>query len=201
MNKIFLFSLASYVIGSFSGSLLLGKLWNIDIRNFGSKSTGGTNAFRTVGFIFALLTFIIDLSKGLIPTYLIGNYSHYNEIEMMVGSFAAIIGHVYPIFHRFNGGKGAATLLGALIILNPLSLAYILPTWIVILVFSGFVGLSTILAALALLIYSIIKLNINFQVFSFLIFLFITFTHRKNIQRMIQKSENRFTKIMIFRRK
>ena len=120
---------------------------------------------------------------------------------MMVGSFAAIIGHVYPIFHRFNGGKGAATLLGALIILNPLSLAYILPTWIVILVFSGFVGLSTILAALALLIYSIIKLNINFQVFSFLIFLFITFTHRKNIQRMIQKSENRFTKIMIFRRK
>ena len=201
MNKILLFSLASYVIGSISGSLLLGKLWNIDIRNFGSKSTGGTNAFRTVGFIFALLTFIIDLSKGLILTYLIGYYSHYNEIEMMVGSFAAIIGHVYPIFHRFNGGKGAATLLGALIILNPLSLAYILPTWIVILVFSGFVGLSTILAALALLIYSIIKLNINFQVFSFLIFLFITFTHRKNIQRMIQKSENRFTKIMIFRRK
>ena len=201
MNKILLFSLASYVIGSISGSLLLGKLWNIDIRNFGSKSTGGTNAFRTVGVIFALLTFIIDLSKGLIPTYFIGYYSHYNEIEMMVGGFAAIIGHVYPVFHGFNGGKGAATLLGVLIILNPLSLAYILPTWIVILVFSGFVGLSTILAALALLIYSVIKLNINFQVFSFLVFLFILFTHRENIQRMIQKSENRFTKIMIFRRK
>ena len=201
MNKILLFSLASYVIGSISGSLLLGKLWNIDIRNFGSKSTGGTNAFRTVGVIFALLTFIIDLSKGLIPTYFIGYYSHYNEIEMMVGGFAAIIGHVYPVFHGFNGGKGAATLLGVLIILNPLSLAYILPTWIVILVFSGFVGLSNVLSALALLIYSVIKLNINFQVFSFLVLLFILFTHRKNIQRMIQKSENRFTKIMIFRRK
>ena len=201
MNKILLFSLASYVIGSISGSLLLGKLWNIDIRNFGSKSAGGPNAFRTVGFIFALLTFIIDLSKGLIPTYLIGYYSHYNEIEMMVGGFAAIIGHVYPVFHGFNGGKGAATLLGVLIILNPLSLAYILPTWIVILVFSGFVGLSNVLSALALLIYSVIKLNINFQVFSFLVLLFILFTHRKNIQRMIQKSENRFTKIMIFRRK
>ena len=201
MNKLLLFSLASYVIGSISGSLLLGKLWNIDIRNFGSKSAGGTNALRTVGFIFALLTFLIDLSKGLIPTYLIGYYSDYNEIEMMVGGFAAILGHVYPIFHGFNGGKGAATLLGTLIILNPLSLAYILPTWIVVLVLSGFVGLSTVLAALALLIYSVTKLNINFQIFSFLVFLFILFTHRKNIQRMIQKSENRFTKIMIFKRK
>ena len=201
MNKILLFSLASYVIGSISGSLLLGKLWNIDIRNFGSKSAGGTNALRTVGFIFALLTFLIDLSKGLIPTYLIGYYSDYNEIEMMVGGFAAILGHVYPIFHGFNGGKGAATLLGTLIILNPLSLAYILPTWIVVLVLSGFVGLSTVLAALALLIYSVTKLNINFQIFSFLVFLFILFTHRENIRRMIQKSENRFTKIMIFKRK
>ena len=201
MNELLLFSLASYVIGSISGSLLLGKLWNIDIRNFGSKSAGGTNALRTVGFIFALLTFLIDLSKGLIPTYLIGYYSDYNEIEMMVGGFAAILGHVYPIFHGFNGGKGAATLLGALIILNPLSLAYILPTWIVVLVLSGFVGLSTVLAALALLIYSVTKLNINFQIFSFLVFLFILFTHRKNIRRMIQKSENRFTKIMIFKRK
>mgnify|MGYP001381812812 FL=1 len=201
MNELLLFSLASYVIGSISGSLLLGKLWNIDIRNFGSKSAGGTNALRTVGFIFALLTFLIDLSKGLIPTYLIGYYSDYNEIEMMVGGFAAILGHVYPIFHGFNGGKGAATLLGTLIILNPLSLAYILPTWIVVLVLSGFVGLSTVLAALALLIYSVTKLNINFQIFSFLVFLFILFTHRENIRRMIQKSENRFTKIMIFKRK
>ena len=201
MNELLLFSLASYVIGSISGSLLLGKLWNIDIRNFGSKSAGGTNALRTVGFIFALLTFLIDLSKGLIPTYLIGYYSDYNEIEMMVGGFAAILGHVYPIFHGFNGGKGAATLLGTLIILNPLSLAYILPTWIVVLVLSGFVGLSTVLAALTLLIYSVTKLNINFQIFSFLVFLFILFTHRKNIRRMIQKSENRFTKIMIFKRK
>ena len=201
MNKLLLFSLASYVIGSISGSLLLGKLWNIDIRNFGSKSAGGTNALRTVGFIFALLTFLIDLSKGLIPTYLIGYYSDYNEIEMMVGGFAAILGHVYPIFHGFNGGKGAATLLGTLIILNPLSLAYILPKWIVVLVLSGFVGLSTVLAALALLIYSVTKLNINFQIFSFLVFLFILFTHRENIRRMIQKSENRFTKIMIFKRK
>jgi len=201
MNKILLFSLTSYIIGSISGSLLLGKLWNIDIRNFGSKSAGGTNALRTVGFSFALLTFIIDLSKGLIPTYLIASYSNYNEIEMMIGGFSAIIGHVYPIFYRFNGGKGAATLLGTLIILNPLSLVYVLPAWITILVLSGFVGLSTVLSALILFIYSLIKLNINFQIFSFLVFLFILFTHRSNIKRMVDKSENRFTKIMIFRRK
>tara|TARA_B100001013_G_C24411269_1_gene364022 strand:- start:57 stop:662 length:606 start_codon:yes stop_codon:yes gene_type:complete len=201
MNKILLLFLASYLIGSISGSLLLGKFWNIDIRNFGSKSAGGTNALRTVGVFFALLTFIVDLSKGLIPTYIIGYYSNYNEIEMMIGGFAAIIGHVYPIFYKFNGGKGAATLLGTLIILNPLSLLYVLSIWIILLVLSGFVGLSTILASLTLFIYSIIKLDINFQIFSFLAFLFILFTHKENIQRMMHQNENKFTRVMIFRRK
>ena len=201
MNKIILLFLASYIIGSISGSLILGKFWNIDIRNFGSKSAGGTNALRTVGALFALLTVIIDISKGLIPAYLIGYYFNYGEIEMMVGAFGAIIGHVYPIFYKFNGGKGAGTLLGSLIVLSPLSISYVLSVWIVSLVLSGFVGLSTILAAFTLFIYSVVKLNFNFQVFSLLIFIFILFTHRENIKRMIQRSENRFTKVLIFKRK
>ena len=191
----------SYLIGSISGSLILGKLWKIDIRDFGSKSAGGTNALRTVGIGFALLTLLIDLSKGFIPTYLIGYYSNYNEVDMMIGASAAIIGHVYPIFYRFNGGKGAATVLGSLVALCPMSIPYILTVWILLVVLSGFVGISTILATLTLFIYSIVYLNINYQIFGFLVFLFILFTHRQNLQRMIRGSENRFTKVMIFKRK
>ena len=188
-------------MGSISGSLILGKLWKIDIRDFGSKSAGGTNALRTVGVGFALLTLLIDLSKGFIPTYLIGYYSNYNEVDMMIGASAAIIGHVYPIFYRFNGGKGAATVLGSLVALCPMSIPYILTVWILLVVLSGFVGISTILATLTLFIYSIVYLNINYQIFGFLVFLFILFTHRQNLQRMIRGSENRFTKVMIFKRK
>ena len=201
MNKILLISLMSYLMGSISGSLVLGKIWKIDIRDFGSKSAGGTNALRTVGVGFALLTLLIDLSKGFIPTYIIGYYSNYNEIEMMIGASAAILGHVYPIFYKFNGGKGAATVLGSLLALCPLSIPYLLTVWILSVVISGFVGISTILASLTLFIYSLVYLNMNPQVFGLLVFLFILFTHRQNIQRMIKGSENRFTRVMIFKRK
>ena len=188
-------------MGSLSGSLILGKLWKVDIRNFGSKSAGGTNALRTVGVSFALLTLLIDLSKGFIPTYLIGYYFNYNEVDMMIGAAAAIIGHVYPIYYKFNGGKGAATVLGSLVVLCPMSIPYILTVWILLVVLSGYVGISTILATLTLFIYSVVYLNINYQIFGFLVFLFILFTHRQNIRRMIRGSENRFTKVMIFKRK
>ena len=200
MNNIILYSLSSYIIGSISGSLLLGKFWNIDIRKFGSNSAGGTNAFRTVGLTFGLLTAMIDMLKGLLPTYLIGYLSGQNELEMMICGFSAILGHVFPVFYQFNGGKGAGTTVGALIILAPESLIYVLPTFIIVLILSGFVGLSTITAAFVLLIYSIIMLDINFVWFSLSILLFIIFTHRKNIQRMIRGDENRFSKIMIFKR-
>ena len=183
-----------------SGSLLLGKFWKIDIRKLGSNSAGGTNAFRTVGFTFGLLTAIIDILKGLLPAYFMGYLSGQNELQMMICGFSAILGHVFPVFYQFNGGKGAGTTIGALIILAPESLIYVLPTFIIVLVLSGFVGLSTITAAFVLLIYSIIMLNINFVWFSLSILLFIIFTHRKNIQRMIRGDENQFSKIMIFKR-
>jgi len=200
MSDIILYPIISYIVGSISGSLFLGKLWKIDIRKFGSNSTGGTNAFRTVGLIFGLLTIIIDISKGFLPTYLSGYIYDQNQIQMMVCAFSAILGHVYPIFHQFKGGKGAGTTVGTLIVLVPESLIFILPTFIIVLMVSGFVGLSTIMGAMALLVYSIVMLSINFIYFSLLIFIFIVFTHRKNIKRMIAGNENYFSKITIFKR-
>jgi len=201
MNKIFLFIILSYLIGSISGSLLLGKIWNVDIRKHGSKSAGGTNALRTVGIVFALLTLVIDVAKGFIPTYLIGYYTYFNSYEMMLGAVGAILGHVYPLYYKFNGGKGAATLLGALLALTPQSIPYILAVWICSVLLSGYVGISTILASLTLFIYTVIYLNIEFQIFGLIVFIFIVFTHRKNLSRMRNGTENRFTSVMIFKPK
>ena len=201
MNKFFLIIILSYLIGSISGSLLLGKIWNVDIRKHGSKSAGGTNALRTVGVVFALLTLVIDVAKGFLPTFIIGYYSNFNSYEMMLGAAAAILGHVYPLYYKFNGGKGAATVLGALFVLAPQSIPYILAVWVCSVLLSGYVGISTILASLTLFIYTVIYLNLEFQIFGLIVFIFIVFTHRKNLSRMRNGTENRFTSVMIFKPK
>ena len=195
-NMTLLYVLFSYLMGSVSGSLLLGKFWKIDIRGMGSGNAGGTNALRTVGVLFALLTFIIDLSKGIIPAYL----SQQHENLMLISGFSAILGHVYPIFYNFKGGKGAGTLLGVLIIANPQSILFVVGTWIAMLLTTGFVGLSTIIACFVLVVYSFYS-STSFILFSIITFIFILFTHRSNIKRMIKGEENQFKKIMIFKKK
>ena len=194
-NMILLYVLFSYLIGSISGSLLLGKIWKVDIRDMGSGNAGGTNALRSVGIIFALFTFSIDLLKGIIPVYL--SQEHGNL--MFLCGFSAMLGHVYPIFYNFKGGKGAGTLLGVLIIANPQSLLFVLSSWIIVLIITGFVGLSTMVACAVLFLYSFSS-NPNFIIFSMIAFIFILFTHKSNIKRLRAGEENQFKKIMIFKR-
>ena len=187
----------SYIIGSISGSLILGRLWKVDIRTLGSGNAGGTNALRSVGIVFGLLTFFIDLTKGILPAY----FSQEN-IPLMLGcGFAAMVGHVYPIFYNFKGGKGAGTLLGVLIVAIPESTIYMILTWLIVLILTGYVGLSTMLAIFSLLIYSILYTSYPFIIFSVFALFFIIYTHRSNIQRMRAGNENQFKKIMLFKRK
>ena len=186
----------SYLVGSISGSLLLGKLWKIDIRTLGSGNAGGTNALRSVGVPFGILTFIIDLSKGMLPVYLVkGDIS-----LMLLCGFAAMLGHVYPIFYNFKGGKGAGTLLGVLIIALPTSAIYIVVTFLSSVILSGYVGFSTMLATFILVIYTTIYAGYPFIIFSTCSFLFIIYNHRDNIQRMREGNENQFSKVMLFKR-
>ena len=192
---IILYVALSYLIGSISGSLILGKIWKVDIRTLGSGKAGGTNALRSVGLLFGLLTFIIDLTKGILPVYLVKGDLNL----MLVCGFAAMLGHVYPIFYNFKGGKGAGTLLGVLIIALPYSVVYVISTWVILVVLSGYVGISTMIAVLVLLIYSIVYTSYPFIIFSTFAFLFIIYTHRANIQRMREGTENQFSKVMLFK--
>ena len=203
----------SYLLGSFSGSMILGKFKGVDIREMGSGNAGSTNALRTMGLIFAIGTILIDIFKGyiavtILPFLKLGNTPIINTIDLetllVICGIGAIIGHVYPIYYKFRGGKGAGTVIGILIALFPISLSICLPIWLVVLILSGYVGLSTIIAGIVLPICTTIfytnGLYSPFGFFSIIISLFIIYTHRSNIYRMIAKSEHRFEKIMIFKK-
>ena len=198
----------SYLIGSISGSMVLGSIKGIDIRKMGSGNAGGTNALRSVGPLFALGVIGIDILKGVIAVLLISqfrfisNYSFLrNELVEISCAIAAVLGHVYPIYYNFKGGKGAGTLIGIIGVLFPQCIIYSLLSWVITLIFTGFVGLGTIIAGIILSIsaYFLDVSNMHFY-FSVLMSIFIIFTHRSNIKRMIQGDENRFEKIMIFKK-
>jgi len=201
----------SYLLGSISGSMILGKIKGVDIRTMGSGNAGGTNAFRSVGPLFALGVVMIDIAKGIISVLFISSltfYSYistdfYGTIQVLCG-VAAVIGHVYPLYYNFKGGKGAGTLIGVVGVLFPESIVYALCSWILILIITGFVGLGTIIASIVLVLVTYFLypegLSSPFGILSILMALFIIFTHRSNIQRMLNGTENQFKKAMIFKR-
>ena len=125
--KILGLIILSYLLGSISGSLLLGKFKNIDIRTLGSGNAGGTNALRTIGPLFALGTILIDIFKGFIPVYFFTIYIDSNiEVIQIICGIAAVLGHVFPIYYGFKGGKGAGTLIGVVLAIFPQSILWIL---------------------------------------------------------------------------
>ena len=199
-----LFIILSYLFGSISGSLLLGKFNNIDIRKLGSGNAGGTNALRSVGPLFAFGTIMIDIFKGFIPVYFLPSLINNGNpwIPVLLG-IAAVVGHVYPIFYSFKGGKGAGTLVGVVMAIFPISIPIIFCTWIIILVFTGYVGLSTMCAGISLVVITYLQYPYNgidsaFGYFTIGIAIFLFYTHRENIQRMLSGNENQFRKVMIF---
>ena len=197
--KIFI----SYLLGSISGSMIVGKFKKVDIRNMGSGNAGGTNAFRTQGGLFALGVITIDILKGYIATCCI-SVGTLDSLPYICG-FAAVLGHIYPVYYNFKGGKGAGTLIGVLLAL-PIP-DYTIPTliliWLLVIILSGYVGLGTIITGLAFPLY-LYKFSSNQNtpliLFSMICSLLIIFTHRSNIIRMYKGSENQFKKVMLFKK-
>tara|TARA_B100000315_G_C14457519_1_gene532131 strand:- start:404 stop:1054 length:651 start_codon:yes stop_codon:yes gene_type:complete len=203
-----------YLLGSISGSMLMGKLRGVDIREMGSGNAGSTNAFRTMGAVFAIGVFFIDILKGFIAVkfvpflklegILATNTINIELLHILCG-MGAVVGHVYPLYHGFNGGKGAGTMVGVLLALFPTYLIIGVPIWLVVLLLTGYVGLSTMIGGIALPICTLIfyphGIYSPFGFFSMMVSVFIIYTHRSNIHRMIGGNENRFKKIMLFQKK
>jgi len=193
----------AYLLGSVSGSIVLGNLRNVDIRKVGSGNAGGTNAFRTQGFWFALCVVIIDIGKGVLAAWIVPAMdwsalatSASPDIQMLACGFAAVVGHCYPAWHGFRGGKGAATAVGALAVIEPWVLLPVIITWLLVLMLSGWVGLATMLAAASMIPAFYFLDSPAEQIwFGVLLALFIVFTHRSNIVNMMNGSEYKFERI------
>jgi glycerol-3-phosphate acyltransferase PlsY len=196
----------AYLLGSLSGSLILGRIRQVDIRQRGSGNAGGTNALRTLGWRFALGVVLIDVGKGvaaaLVPTWLGIDMPLLAWLEVACMMVAAA-GHVWPVFFGFRGGKGAGTLVGGLAVVWPSALGVVLVTWLLVLFASGYVGLATILAALSLLLVAAWE-GTQAGALHWALALagagFITWTHRANIVRLREGRESRFEKIRLFAR-
>lgn len=204
--------LISYLLGSLNGSLVVGKFYGVDIRGVGSGNAGGTNALRTQGVVFAFFVMLIDVGKGYLPVLLLPAMAlpgvpldpavPRTWLPFACGG-AAVVGHCYPVWFAFRGGKGAATAIGALLAMSPILLIPALLAFVIVLTTTGFVGLSTMTAAVTLPVYAIITQsgeNLPMIVFLLLLALFIIFTHRSNIERMKAGQEDRIKRVMLFRK-
>jgi len=205
--------LLSYFIGSVMGSMVVGWLrGGVDIRTMGSGNAGGTNALRTQGWVFALGVVIIDIGKGVVGTGVVPGLSLpliasdpalSRDWLTLCCAAAAVIGHVWPMWHKFRGGKGAATLVGTLIILSPDLILPVLLVWGIVLTSFGYIGFATITAGVAAPIYlAATRLPEDQPLFIYCatMALYIIFSHRSNLQRMRDGTESRQIRLMLSRR-
>lgn len=213
MAELLIKCIIGYFLGSVSGSLILGKFTGVDIRNSGSGNAGGTNALRTQGLKFGIAVLIIDIGKGFLagwglsvipfPASATAVIISQQQCAMIYGS-AAILGHVYPIYFRFKGGKGAGTLVGVILGIQPGLILPTLAVWLTCVLLSGYVGISTILAAVSVPILENILYGSEspplFILFASCWAAFILLTHRSNILRMMNGTENRFEKLWLLGR-
>jgi glycerol-3-phosphate acyltransferase PlsY len=213
VSELLIKFLASYLLGSIVGSLVIGRLrGGVDIRTLGSGNAGGTNALRTQGKSFALWVLVIDIGKGWIATRLVAPVllpavaAAPQELRVWVPAacgVAAILGHVYPCWHGFRGGKGVATLIGVVLGLDTTLLLPMLLTWFAAVMLFGFVGLASMLAAASLPMYvSIAGLEpgLPLTTFGVVVTALIVFTHRSNIARMRARTEPRSRRLWLFGR-
>jgi glycerol-3-phosphate acyltransferase PlsY len=198
--------LIGYVLGSLSGSLLLGRRRGVDIRQLGSGNAGGTNALRTLGWRFAAGVLVIDIGKGAAAAAS-GVLLHQPESALapvqwgFAATLAAAAGHCWPLFFRFRGGKGAGTLVGGLLVVWPLCVLPLLLVWLLLLSWTGYVGVSTVAAAATLAPLALMQSS-GQQLLPFCLIAggLILFTHRHNLQRLHDGVEHRFERVRIWAR-
>lgn len=203
-------TLLAYLLGSVIGSLAMGRFRGVDIRELGSGNAGGTNALRTQGWKFALGVFAIDVGKallavGVLPALglpLVGiDPTVHRDWLAVACALAVIAGHVYPVWYEFRGGKGAATMLGAVAVLAPGALLPFALVWLACVLLTGYVGLGTMLGTATLPVYFAHAEPSSMALMSFGIATaaFIVYTHRANLARMRAGNENRARRLWLLR--
>ena len=205
MNDLFLFILSilsCYLIGSISFGRIISKLSkNIDFTSQGSGNTGATNVLRSIGVSYGLLVLFLDMLKSIIPVLIIENYEFSSiNYATQIAALSAIIGHCYPIFHNFKGGKGVATGIGPLFVIFMPAATSALIAFVIAILISRMVSVGSILGCLVSLLFMIIfnLMNLFENSWIDLIYLvpaisIIIYKHNENIKRIISGTENKLT--------
>ncbi|MBS3769178.1 MAG: glycerol-3-phosphate 1-O-acyltransferase PlsY [Bacteroidales bacterium] len=191
----------AYLIGSIPSSIWIGRMFfNTDVREYGSGNAGATNTFRVLGTKPGIIVFILDLMKGFLAVKLanlnpelISNPEYFLTLQLILG-VAAILGHVFPLYVGFKGGKGVATLFGVILGISLLPTLIMAGVFFVTLFATRYVSLSSIIAGISFPILTLIIFNsdaLPLVIFSIAIPLLIIFTHQKNIERLLHNNESK----------
>ena len=186
--------IVAYILGSIPNALWIGKVFKgIDVREHGSKNTGSTNAARVLGAKLGILTLILDISKGAIPT-LIATMLLDSSISVILVGICAILGHSFSIFMKFKGGKAVATTVGVFIVLVPGAIWLAAVIFFLVFGITRYVSLSSMIGAISLPIWIIIFYkNIPLTIFGIIIAILIIVRHKSNIQRLLNGTESKFS--------
>lgn len=208
METILIISLilVAYLLGSIPTAVWWGKrYYGIDVREFGSGNSGATNTFRVLGKKAGIPVLVIDILKGTVAV-LLAQFSQYNydsnpfvNIELGLG-IAALVGHIFPVFAGFRGGKGVATILGVVICLTPITSLFVLVIFLSVLLSTRYVSLSSIFAGVSYPFFLNIVLgneNETLMMFSILVAILLVITHKKNIIRLLKRQES---KVLLFKK-
>tara|TARA_B000000565_G_scaffold127795_1_gene96475 strand:+ start:1036 stop:1626 length:591 start_codon:yes stop_codon:yes gene_type:complete len=192
--SILLIIIISYLIGSIQSGILIGKIiYKTDVRQFGSKSSGATNIQRTIGLKPGIFVLVLDILKGFLPILFIEIFTEENILGVMSCIFL-VLGHCYPVFHKFKGGKGVATGFGSVVVLLPY-IALGIPIALPIIYKTRYVSLGAILGCIISIFLIILFVPLELLPSESLIILFvpllIIYKHKQNIIRLIQKKENK----------
>ena len=200
-TETLLFVLLAYLTGAFPSAVWLGKtFYKIDVREFGSGNAGATNTFRVLGKKAGIPVLIMDVFKGWLAVnyiYFLANIPSSEEVVFEIQlafGIAAVIGHLFPIYTGFRGGKGIATLLGLLIGLHAVAALYSILVFVIIFITSKYVSLGSIIASIAFPILVILILgstNVSLNLFAFFVPILSLITHQKNIERLFRGEETK----------
>lgn len=196
----------AYLIGSIPTSIWVSRrFFNIDIRDYGSGNAGATNTFRVLGPRWGSFVMMVDVLKGVVATslYILLPYYLTNEWDrtnFMIGlGLASVMGHIFPIWANFKGGKGVATLLGMAVAIQPVVAICCIAVFLIVLYLTRFVSLSSILAGVSFMVFILFIFNEKetlYRIFAVLVALMVVLTHQKNIGRILKGTES---KVPIFK--
>jgi acyl phosphate:glycerol-3-phosphate acyltransferase len=193
----------AYLIGSIPTAVWVSKwFFSIDIREYGSGNAGATNTFRVLGSRWGTFVMIIDVLKGVAATslyillpYYVNMTNEWDRTNFMVGlGLAAVLGHIFPIWANFRGGKGVATLFGMILAIQPVVAVYCVGIFLLVFYLTRFVSLSSILASIAFAVFILVIFNEKeplYRAFAIAVALLVVLTHQKNITRLLRGSESK----------